>query len=120
MILGAIMIVLASGFFGSMAWCAPISNAASDVNCCGMTCKCHPDKLGHSSCQVAQAPTGDKSTPARNAQAPATRSLIPLFIVTPVVIPNGFTTATFSRRDFNSSSPPGRSSPQAVLRLWLI
>ncbi len=117
-----VAIFLALGLSGPEAVCAEGLSHVAKSACCvsGMTCACHHDKLGSDSCHVTQAPSSDKSIPARTAHVPSPRLDVPLFTMTPVRARDLVSLPVAHRHESDVSPPLGGSSPQAILRLWPI
>jgi hypothetical protein len=116
------MILLALDLPSPGAVCATgLSQVAKSSCCnCGMVCKCHHDKSGSNSCNVARAPSSDKSIPARSALAPSPRVDASLFTMVPARAREWVFLSAFHRPGLNASPPFGGSPPQAMLCLWLI
>ena len=116
-----LMAVLALGICPSQPVCADATLEAGKTCCCTEcpSCKLHHDPPCKQSCTLTQVQTFDKQLPSRTAFAPYSGSSF-FFPAVPTKIKYLALVSVVHRRDLNTSPPFGGSSPQAMLRLWLI
>jgi hypothetical protein len=116
------MAILALGVYSPDSACASDSGTPVLGCCCGTdgACDCPvhtPDKSG---CTVARSAALDKQLSARTVSTTSLRNAACLFSIAPASIKYLAFVPQVPRRDVNVSPPFGGSTPQALLRLWLI
>ena len=116
------MAFLALDFSSPEAICSSYLPPVAKSNCCcsGTVCACHHNQVGNHSCNVTGAPSNDKTLPSTKAYAPALRIGVPIFTVHPDHQGHLAALSALRHCEPDVSPPSGGSSPQAVLRVWLI